>query len=181
MAWWEGLPTDRVFTAVMLLLAAERIAELVINRRNTRWLSERGAVWLGRDGFEMILAAQIVLFVGVTLEVALAPWAGTSWWTWPLLGLLVLAQLIRYWCIATLGPRWNIRVVTLPGSPRVTGGPYRFLTHPNYVVVMAEVVILPLAFGAWITLLVLVPLKATALLRRIRLEEGALRRAQPNA
>lgn len=170
-----------LYPIVLLLLAAERAAELVINRRNARWLREQGAVWMARDGFALILASQIVLFVGTSAEVALAPWARTGSWTWPALGLLALAQVVRYWCIATLGRRWSIRVVTLPGAPRITGGPYRWLRHPNYVVVMAEVILLPLAFGAWATFAVLVPLKAVALWRRIRLEEGALRRAEPGA
>lgn len=104
----------------------------------------------------------------------LAPWARMGWWTWPLLGVALLAQLLRYWCITTLGHRWNVRVVTLPGAPRVTSGPYRWLPHPNYLAVLAECIMLPLAFGAWMSALVVVPVKAVALLRRIRHEDQAL-------
>ena len=168
-----------LLAVVILLMAAERGVELAINRRNSAWLREQGAVWMGKDGFPLILASQVVLFAGTATEATLAPWAGTAWWTWPALLLLALAQVLRYWCIATLGRRWSIRVVTLPGAPRITGGPYRFLPHPNYLVVISEALLLPLAFGAWATLAIVVPLQAVALLRRIRLEEGALRQAEP--
>lgn len=164
---------------VLSLLLAERLAELAIDKRNTRRLRERGAVWLGRDGFGLILAAQVLLFALLLAEVASAPWVAIGWWTWPLLGIALLAQVVRYWCITTLGERWSVRVVTVPGAPRVTTGPYRWLPHPNYLVVFAEVIVLPLAFHAWITLIVLVPLKAIALRRRVRLEEAALRAASP--
>lgn len=165
-----------VFTVVYLALLAERAVELVINRRNARWLREQGAVWAARDdGLLLIVTAQLALFVGVAAEVALAPWAGMRTWTIPLVVGLVLAQALRYWCIATLGRRWSIRVVTLPGAARIVGGPYRWFPHPNYLVVFAEVLLLPLAFGAYATLALVVPLKLVALWRRIRLEERALR------
>ena len=93
--------------------------------------------------------------------------------------MALLAQGLRYWCITTLGRRWTIRVATLPGAPRIAHGPYRWFPHPNYVAVLAEAVVLPLAFGAWLSLLVLVPLKLVALRNRIRHEERALGAAQP--
>lgn len=107
-------------------------------------------------------------------EALLAPYAGLQPWTVPLALALALAQALRYWCIVALGDRWSVRVVTVPGEGRRLGGPYRWLRHPNYVVVLAEVVLLPLAFGAWIAIAVLVPLKGVALLRRLRIEERAL-------
>lgn len=155
-------------------MLAERVLELVINRRNARTLREHGARWLGRDGFVLILAAQALLFGLTAAEVALAPWSGDQPWTPIVIGLLVLAQALRYWCIATLGWRWSIRVVTVPGAPRITGGPYRWFPHPNYLVVMSEAILLPLAFGAWLALLVVAPVQLVALWRRVRLEEGAL-------
>lgn len=174
-AGWEmGL-----LAVVLLLLGAERIGELAINKRNTRWLQARGALWHGPDGFGLILAAQLLLFALTATEAMAAPWSGVGWWTWPLLGIALLCQGLRYWVITTLGPRWNVRVVTLPGAPRVTGGPYRWLSHPNYAAVLTEVVVIPLAFGAWLTVLLLLPLKVVALARRIRAEEHALQAAEP--
>ena len=164
-----------LFTVVMGALLAERAFELVLNRRNTKALKAHGARWLGEDGFTFILLAQVVLFGGTLLEAAFAPWGGEHVATWPLVAGLVLAQVLRYWCITTLGWRWTIRVATVPGTERIVGGPYRFFPHPNYAAVMIEAVLLPLAFGAWATALVGAPLQLAALWRRIRLEERALR------
>jgi methyltransferase len=174
------LPT-LLLAAVLALLGAERLAELALNRRNSRWLAARGALWHRPDGFGLLVATQVVLILGLAIEGGFAPWAGTGPWTWPLLGLAILAQGVRYWAIATLGRRWSVRVVTLPGSPRIVGGPYRFFSHPNYVAVLAESIVLPLAFGAWGTALVLVPLTLLALVRRVRREEAALRASAAGA
>lgn len=166
---------------VLALLGAERLVEIALNRRHARALATMGATWHPRDGLGLILAAQVVLVGGTLVEGWAAPWARTGWWTWPLLGLAVLAQALRYWCIATLGDRWSIRVVTVPGAPRIVRGPYRFFPHPNYVAVMTESVVLPLAFGAWATGAVVVPLTLVALARRVRREEAALRDAAAHA
>lgn len=167
---------------MLVAFAFERGLELALNRRNSRWLRAHGAVWYGeRDGFLGILATQVLLFTLVPIEVAVAAWSGVWWGTWPALAGLVAAQVLRYWCITTLGRRWSIRVVTLPDTPRIVRGPYRWLPHPNYLVVFAEVVLLPVAFGSWATLLVVAPLKLLALRRRIHIEERALARAAPSA
>lgn len=166
-----------LFAVVYLAMLAERVFELVLNRRNVAKLQAAGARWHGRDGFGLILASQTLLFGLIVAEVAFSPWAGEHILTWPLVALLVGAQALRYWAITTLGWRWTIRVVTVPGAPRLLGGPYRYYPHPNYVAVMAEAILLPLAFGAWGTALVVVPLQFLALWRRIRLEEGALGQA----
>lgn len=159
-------------------MLAERGVELLIHRRNARTLRLHGARWLGRDGFALILAAQVLLFGLTAAEVALAPWTGPKPWTFAAIVALALAQALRYWCIATLGWRWSIRVVTVSDAPRVARGPYRWFPHPNYAVVMSEAILLPLAFGAWLALLVVAPLQLVALWRRVRLEEGALGEAE---
>lgn len=166
-----------VMALVLAALAAERGAELAINRANTRWLATNGAVWLGEDGFELILAAQVTLFGLVIIESLRAPWAGIGWWTWACVVGALAAQALRYWCIATLGRRWSIRVVTIPGAARITRGPYRYFPHPNYVAVMAESVLVPLAFHAWLALALVPALTFAALWRRVRFEEHALGRA----
>lgn len=169
-----------LLVVTLLLLGAERLGELVLNRRNVRILRSHGARWHAADGFGLILATQVLLVAGLVLEGFLAPWSGPAWWTWPLLGVALLCQGLRYWAITTLGWRWNIRVVTVPGAPRILRGPYRFVPHPNYVAVFVEALALPLAFGAWATALIMLPLMATALARRIRAEEAALRTAAPS-
>lgn len=163
-----------LFVVVYVAFVIERLFELDLNRRNSRKLAARGAVWLAKDGFGLIVLSQFVLFVGVAAEVVMTDHAGDQWWTWPAVVGLVLAQALRYWAITTLGERWAVRVVTVPDAPRIVGGPYRVYPHPNYVAVMAEAVLLPLAFGAFATLVVVAPLAFVALVRRIRLEESAL-------
>jgi methyltransferase len=93
---------------------------------------------------------------------------------WPMLALVVGAQVLRWWCITTLGPQWNTRVVVIPDAPRVTGGPYRFFSHPNYVAVVVEGIALPLVYSAWITGLVFTVLNAALLRTRIGVENSAL-------
>ena len=95
---------------------------------------------------------------------------------WPMLAIVVGAQALRWWCITTLGRQWNTRVVVIPGAPRVSGGPYRLLSHPNYVAVIAEGVALPLVHTAWITALVFTVLNAALLATRITTENAALAR-----
>jgi methyltransferase len=93
---------------------------------------------------------------------------------WPMLVIVVAAQGLRWWCIATLGRQWNTRVVVIPGAPRITSGPYRFVSHPNYVAVVAEGVALPLVHTAWITALLFSVLNAALLRTRIKVENAAL-------
>ena len=108
------------------------------------------------------------------LEGVQGPAEELPWLGWPLVALAVATQGLRWWCINTLGPRWNTRVIIVPDLPRITGGPYRFLRHPNYVVVVAEGLILPLIHSAWITALSFTLLNAWLLTVRIRCEEDAL-------
>jgi methyltransferase len=87
----------------------------------------------------------------------------------------VASQALRWWCIATLGRRWNTRVIVVPGLAPVTSGPYRFLAHPNYVAVVVEGIALPLVHEAWLTALVFTGANAALLTVRIRAENAALR------
>jgi methyltransferase len=96
-----------------------------------------------------------------------------------MLAVVVAAQGLRWWCIRTLGPQWNTRIVVVPGAPRITGGPYRWLAHPNYVAVVAEGVALPLVHTAWITAVTFTVLNAGLLTVRIRVEAAALHGLAP--
>ena len=93
-----------------------------------------------------------------------------------MIAVLVAAQALRWWCIATLGHRWNTRVIVIPGAPRINGGPYKVFSHPNYVAVVAEGIALPLVHSAWITAVVFTVLNAALLTARIRTENTALER-----
>ena len=96
--------------------------------------------------------------------------------SWPWLGAFVILQALRVWVIATLGPRWTTRIIVLPGAPLVASGPYRFVSHPNYCVVAAEILVLPLVFGLVWYGIVFSALNAAVLWIRIRAEAAALRR-----
>ncbi|MGW6745678.1 isoprenylcysteine carboxyl methyltransferase family protein [Streptomyces sp. NPDC055025] len=169
------------YTVLVLAVGAERVAELVVARRNTRWSLERGAVERGQGHYPPMVVLHTALLLGCLAEVWLTgrPFAPALGWT--MFAVAVAAQGLRWWCIRTLGPRWNTRVLVVPGLPLVTGGPYRLLRHPNYVAVVAEGLALPLVHGAWITALVFTVLNAALLTVRIRCENGALETAAAGA
>lgn len=157
------------FLAVLGLVVAQRLGELWLADRNTKRLLAEGAVEVGASHYPLF----IVLHGSWLAALAIfTPWTAVTnvWW----LGLYVLLQFGRVWVIATLGRFWTTRIITLPGAPLVKRGPYRFVSHPNYVVASLEIAVLPLAFGqAWIALAWSV---ANALLvgYRIRVEDRAL-------
>lgn len=161
----------------VLLLAAvalERLAELVVSRRNLAWSRERGGVEFGASHYPVMVVLHTALLLGCLVEVLAAHRPFLPALGWPMLAIVVAAQGLRWWCITTLGPQWNTRVVVVPGALRVTGGPYRYFSHPNYVAVVAEGVALPLVHSAWITALVFTVLNAALLRTRIQTENTAL-------
>jgi methyltransferase len=153
---------------VLALVTAQRIGELFLAEHNTRRLRAKGAIETGANHYILI-----VLLHGAWL---LGLWVLA--WDRPvnlaLLAIFVLLQAARVWVIATLGPRWTTRIITLPGAPLVTKGPYRFVSHPNYVVVALEIAVLPLAFGLVEYAVLFTLLNAAMMWVRIRSEGRAL-------
>ena len=158
-----------VLAIVLALVVVQRLGELVYAARNTRALKARGAIEYGARHYPLIVALHAAWLLSLAMFV---PWQTAPNWYW--LGLLVLLQAARIWVVASLGPHWTTRVIVLPGSPLVRRGPYRWISHPNYCVVAAEIAVLPLAFGAWRIALVFTLLNAAILAWRIRVEAGAL-------
>jgi len=157
--------------ALLAYVIAERLLELVIARRNTARLLARRAVEVGADHYPLMIALHVSWLAAIVAWVAItAPEVHT-----PLLIVYVLLQGLRFWVMGTLGPYWTTRIITLPDAPLITGGPYRFLRHPNYVVVTLEVALLPLVFGAWHIAAVFTVLNALMLRTRIKAENAALR------
>lgn len=154
---------------VLSLVALQRVGELVYAQRNTERLLANGGTEIGASHYPLVVLLHAAWLI--TMAVVIPPYAEPNWW---LLGLYVLLQPLRIWTIATLGPYWTTRVVTVPNAPLVRTGPYRLFRHPNYVVVCAEIAILPLAFGALDIAIVFSILNAALLSYRIRLEERAL-------
>ncbi len=164
-------------TAYVLFICAtglERLAELRTSLRNASWSFDRGGREFGRAHYPWMVALHTGFLVAAPLEVwafdrPFLPALGI-----PMIALALACQALRWWCITTLGPRWNTRVIIVPGLPRVTGGPYRWFSHPNYVAVVLEGIALPLVHTAWITALVFTVLNAWLLSVRIRVENEAL-------
>jgi methyltransferase len=163
------------FTILIGCVALERLAELVVARRNERWSRERGAVEVGAGHYPVMVVLHTGFLVGALLEVWLAHRPFLPWPGWPMFALVLAAQALRWWCIATLGRQWNTRILIVPSLGRVNRGPYRFLNHPNYVAVVVEGFALPLVHTAWITALTFTVLNAGLLRVRIAAENEALR------
>lgn len=169
------------FTLLIVAVGLERLAELVVSKRNAAWSFARGGVESGQRHYLVMVVLHTGLLVGVLLEVWLRRPEFLPALGWTMFGLVLGAQALRWWCIATLGRQWNTRVIVVPGLPRVTGGPYRFLSHPNYVAVVIEGFALPLIHNAWITALVFTLCNAALLTARIRVEDRALAAMLPVA
>jgi methyltransferase len=163
-----------LYTGLVLLVGFERLAELVVAKRNLAWSRARGGVESGLGHYPVMVVLHTGLLAGCVLEVWLGGRIFRPALGFPMLAVVLAAQALRWWCIRTLGPRWNTRVVVVPGLPRITGGPYRFVPHPNYVAVVAEGVALPLVHTAYLTALCFTVLNAVLLTVRIRVENAAL-------
>ncbi len=166
--------TEVLFTLLIAAVGVERLAELVVSKRHAAWAAERGGVETGAGHYPFMVVLHTGFLVGALVEVWVRRPDVPPLLAWTMLVLALLSQALRWWCIRTLGPRWNTRVIVVPGLPLVTGGPYRFFRHPNYVAVVLEGIALPLVGGAWITALAFTVLNAGLLRVRIRTEEQAL-------
>ena len=153
----------------LALVLLQRSVELVWARRNTVRLRRQGAIEVDAEGYPFF----VLLHAGWLASLAVFVPASTPPF-WPLLGLFALLQLGRLWVLASLGRYWTTRVITLPGAPLTCTGPFRYLRHPNYLLVIAEIAVLPLAFGALAIATVFSALNLVLILRRIRIEDSFL-------
>lgn len=164
------------YIALLLLLAAERLIELVVSRRNVAWALAQGGIEVGHDHFPWMVVLHGSFFFACAGEVLLLERPFHIWLGVPMMVVLLAAQTLRYWAIASLGRRWNVRVVVIPGAPLVESGPYRYIRHPNYLAIVLELASVPLIHSAWLTAAVYSFLNALVLRARIRSEEEALAR-----
>lgn len=163
-----------LYVGFLGLLALERAVELILSRRNARQARAAGAVESGQGHYPVMVAFHTLFLLSCAAEVLLVPRTFPGALGWVAFGVAVGAQGLRYWAVASLGVRWNTRVLVWPGVPPVTSGPYRFLRHPNYLAIILEMMAVPLVYGAWVTAAVF-SLGNLLLLRvRIRSEEKAL-------
>lgn len=162
------------YTLFVLAVGGERLVELAVSKRNLAWAFRHGGREYGRGHYPAMVLLHIGLLVGCVVEVwALdRPFLPVLGWT--MVTMVLATQALRWWCIGTLGRRWNTLIVVIPGLPPVDRGPYRWVRHPNYVAVVAEGIALPMVHSAWITAVTFTVLNAVLLRVRIRAEEGAL-------
>ncbi|MGD9619318.1 MAG: isoprenylcysteine carboxyl methyltransferase family protein [Mycolicibacterium sp.] len=164
------------YLILLFAVGVERVAELVLARRNLEWSRARGGVEVGAAHYPVMVALHLALLVGCVVEVAVMQRPFIPALGWTMLALVVAAQGLRWWCITTLGRQWNTRVVVIPGARRIDGGPYRWIPHPNYVAVAVEGIALPLVHSAWVTALAFTILNAALLSTRVSVENSALAR-----
>lgn len=153
---------------ILFLVMIQRLGELVLAGRNTARLLARGGVETGAAHYPLIVAVHAAWLIGLFVLAWDRPVNG--YW----MGLFVLLQLGRVWVIASLGGRWTTRIITMPGETLIRRGPYRYVSHPNYLVVVAEIAVLPLAFGLIGFAAVFSVLNAAVLAIRIQSENRAL-------
>lgn len=162
------------YLAFLAALAAERMFHLALATRNARRAFASGAVERGRGHYPAMAAFHALFLVSAAAEAVVLkrPFPGTLGWI--ALGCAVGAQALRYWSIASLGSRWNTRIIVFPGMPPISRGPYRFMRHPNYLAVIVEIACVPLIHGCWLTAVVFSIGNAALLRVRIRAEEAAM-------
>jgi methyltransferase len=163
-----------VYYLLILAVGIERLVELLVAKRNARWALAHGGKEFGHNHYPVMIVLHTALLLGCVIEVwalhrPFLPWIG-----WPMLVVVAVSQILRWWCVTTLGRRWNTRVIVLPESQLVQSGPYRWIHHPNYVAVVAEGVALPLVHGAWLTAIGFTVANALLLTVRIKVENSAL-------
>ncbi|MDX1644576.1 MAG: isoprenylcysteine carboxylmethyltransferase family protein [Thermoanaerobaculia bacterium] len=169
-----GVASRWAFTAVVVLVVVQRLAELRLSRRNEERLRRRGAIEAGAGHYPWMVALHTAFLLSAPLEVWLLDRPFVPWLAGAMAVLLVAATALRYWTIRTLGERWTTRIVCLPGGAVETGGPFRYLRHPNYLAVTIEMLALPLLHTAWLTAGVFGLANGVLLVVRMRAEEAAL-------
>ncbi|HEY9263388.1 MAG TPA: isoprenylcysteine carboxyl methyltransferase family protein [Mycobacterium sp.] len=158
----------------ILVIGAERLVELVVSRRNAAWSFAHGGREFGRGHYPVMVGMHAALLVSCIAEVAFLhrPFVPVLGWT--MVGVVGASTALRWWCVSVLGEHWNPRLIVVPGAPLVRSGPYRWLHHPNYTAVTAEVAALPLVHTAWVTAIVFSVANALVLSVRVRAEDAAL-------
>lgn len=154
---------------ILALVALQRIVELVYASRNAVRLKERGGIEFGRGHYPFVVLLHLSWLIAIGIGTRRDPVVRPM----PLAGFVAL-QFVRLWIIATLGRFWTTRVISVPGEPLVAHGPYRYVRHPNYLVVIGEIALLPLVFGQVANAIVFSFLNMAVLAWRIRVENAAL-------
>jgi methyltransferase len=165
----------KLFIIVISFVILQRIIELFIAKHNERWLLSRGAVEYGRKHYKFIVMLHIAFILSIILEYFFrGRYYELNLINYSFLVIFILLQFLRVWVLTSLGRYWCTRVYRIPGESLVTGGIYRYLKHPNYIVVIGEILVLPLIFDLYYTAAIFTILNALMLSVRIRVENKVL-------
>lgn len=164
----------RTYLIILAILIVERIFELDRARRNARRAFQHGAIEVGRAHYRVMVAFHALFIVSCVVEATFFPHAFPPVVAWFALLAEVIAQALRYWAVATLGERWNTRIIVSPERAPVTDGPYRYMRHPNYLAVVIEIAAVPMIGGAIFTAIAFSIGNALILAVRIPAEERAM-------
>jgi methyltransferase len=162
-----------IFYLFLIIIIVQRVSELVIARRNEAHMKSMGGEEHGRDHYPLIVAVHLLFLLSFTLEVIVFNKEVSPLWMM-ILPVILITQIIRYWAVFSLGVFWNTKIIIVPDLEVVAKGPYRFMRHPNYLVVAVEILFLPIFFQAYATAILFTVLNAAILTIRIRAEEKAL-------
>ncbi|WP_110112312.1 isoprenylcysteine carboxylmethyltransferase family protein [Bacillus sp. CGMCC 1.16541] len=163
-----------IFYTLLVILAIQRMMELFIAKRNEKWMKKQGAIEVGQTHYKWIVIVHMCFFLSLFIEVQWFQKVVSNWWVWLTL-LFVIVQAARVWAISSLGKYWNTKIIILPEADVVLKGPYKFIKHPNYVIVAIEFIVIPLLFHAHITMILFSVLNVAILSVRIPSEEKALK------
>lgn len=165
-----------IFIAILSFVIMQRIIELVIAKRNETVMLSKGAYEVGSEHYPFMIALHVSFFISIIFEVLFFKHTLSTLFPFLFVCFLIV-QFIRIWCLVSLGLFWNTKIIILPGANVVKKGPYKFLRHPNYIVVCSEILLLPLMFNAFFTAFIFTLLNLSMLSVRIPTEEKALMEA----
>ncbi|HLS34990.1 MAG TPA: isoprenylcysteine carboxylmethyltransferase family protein [Bacillota bacterium] len=163
----------KVLLVLLIFIALQRITELMIAKRNEQWMKKRGGIERGKEHYKWFVIVHTLFFLSILLEVDLRDYSGFKI-NLLLLTIFVLLQIARVWCITSLGRFWNTKIIILPSELLVEKGPYKYVKHPNYIIVGLELFFIPLLFNAYVTALIFPILHLLLMTIRIPIENKAL-------
>ncbi len=163
----------KLFIGFYIILIIQRVSELILAKRNELFSRKQGAIEYDKSGYYIIVIMHTAFFLSLLAEYTFLN-RSTNSYSFYLLTIFIVAQFLRYWAISSLGRSWNTKILVIPGSAAISKGPYRYLKHPNYLVVTIEIAVIPLIFSCYITSIIFSILNWLVLRRRIKIEEKAL-------
>ena len=163
-----------LFLIIISIVIIQRIIELIISRNNEYYLKSISGMEYDRGGYKYIFSLHFLFFISIISEFLLFDKQLNNYW-YLLILLFLIAQFLRYWAIFTLGRRWCTKIIVLPNSGPISTGPYKYMRHPNYLAVIIEIATIPLIFNCYYTAIIFSILNIIMLIRRIKIEDGALK------